>query len=79
MQLILEAGANWCYKNLLISNKVAIIILDEYGNASFYNIVLVECYTPNKQPRYCCINLTHAIYMPLYYILLFPYGDTGWY
>jgi len=48
MWLILEAGTNWRCKNLLISDKVAIIILDEYGNTSFYNIVLIERYTPNK-------------------------------
>ena len=49
MRLILEASANWRYKNLLISNKVAIIILDKYGDASFHNIIFAECCTPNKQ------------------------------
>jgi hypothetical protein len=39
--------------------------------------MLAERYTPNKQPRYYRINLTHAVYMPLYYILLFPYSNTG--
>jgi hypothetical protein len=48
MRLILEASANRRYKNLLTSNKVAIIILDEYSNASFRNIILAECYIPNK-------------------------------
>jgi len=78
MQLILEARTNRHYKNLLISNKVAVIILDKYGNASFYNIILIERSTPNKQPRYYRINLTHAIYMPLHYVLLFPRGNTSW-
>ena len=77
MRLILEAGANCCCENLLMSNKVAVIILDEYGNASFRDIMLTERYTPNKQPRYRRINLTHTVYMPLYYVLLFPYGNTG--
>ena len=49
MRLILEAGANWCRKNLLISNEVAVIILDEYSNASFRDIVLTERYAPNKR------------------------------
>jgi len=78
MRLILEASANCCCKNLLISNKVAVIIPDEYGNTTFRNIVLIKRYTPNKQPQYCCINSTHAAYMPLHYILLFPYNNTGW-
>ena len=78
MRLILETNINWYYKNLLISNKVAVIILDKYNNASFRDIVLAERYIPNKQPQYCCINLMHAAYMLLYYVLLFPRGNTGW-
>ena len=78
MRLILEANINYHYKNLPISNKVAVIILDEYGDASFYNIIFIEYYIPNKPPQYCCINLVYAAYMPLYYVLLFPHGDTGW-
>ena len=78
MRLILEASADWRRKNLLISNKVAVIIPDEYSNASFRDIMLIERYTPNKRPRYYYINLMHAVYIPLYYILLFPYGNTGW-
>ena len=78
MRLILEAGANCHHKNLPTSNKVAVIILDKYSNASFRDIILAERYTPNKQPRYCRINLTYAAYMPLHYVLLFPRGNTGW-
>jgi len=48
MRLILKANTNYRYKNLLISNKVAVIILDEYSNASFCNIILIKRYTPNK-------------------------------
>ena len=77
MRLILEAGANWCRKNLPISNKVAVIIPDEYSNTSFYNIMLVERGTPNKPLQYYRINLAHAVYMPLHYILLFPYSNTS--
>ena len=48
MRLILEASANCRYKNLLTSNKVAVIIPDEYSNTSFRDIILIERYTPNK-------------------------------
>jgi hypothetical protein len=48
MRLILEAGTNHRYKNLPISNEVAIIIPDEYSNTSFRDIILTEHYTPNK-------------------------------
>jgi hypothetical protein len=77
MRLILEASANCRRKNLLISNKVAVIIPDKYSNTSFYNIILTERYAPNKQPQYYYINLTHTVYMPLHYILLFPRGNTS--
>jgi hypothetical protein len=40
MRFILEASTNRRYKNLLISNKVAVIILDKYSNTSFYDIIL---------------------------------------
>ena len=48
MRLILEANTDWRYKNLLISNKVAVIILDKYSDANFYNIILAERCAPNK-------------------------------
>ena len=48
MRLILEASTDYCRENLLISNEVAVIILNKYGDADFYNIVFIECYMPNK-------------------------------
>jgi len=78
MRLILEASADYYRENLLISNEVAVIIPDKYSNASFRDIVLTERCAPNERPRYCRINPTHAAYMPLHYVLLFPRGDTGW-
>ena len=48
MRLILETSTKYCHKNLLISNKVAIIILDEYSDANFHNIVFMEYYMPNE-------------------------------
>ena len=77
MRLILEASANRRHENLLISNEVAVIIPDEYGNTSFYDIVLTDYYAPNKRPRYYRINLIYAAYIPLYYVLLFPCGNTS--
>ena len=48
MRLILEANTNQYCKNFLISNKVAVIILDKYNNTNFRNIVFVEYTMPNK-------------------------------
>jgi len=79
MRLILEAGTNYRRKNLLTSNKVAVIILDEYSNTGFRDIILIKRNIPNKPLRYCRISLAYATYMPLYYVLLFPRGNTSWY
>ena len=79
MWLILKANINWRHKNLLISDKVAVIILDKYNDVSFRDIVLIEYTMLNKPLRYCCISLVYAVYILLYYILLFPCGNTGWY
>jgi hypothetical protein len=49
MRLILKASTNYRYKNLLISNEVAIIILNKYSDASFCNIIFIKYYAPNKQ------------------------------
>ena len=48
MRLILEASTNRRYKNLLISDKVAIIILNKYNDAGFRDIVFIEYAMPNK-------------------------------
>ena len=48
MQLILEAGVDRHCKNLLTSNKVAVIILDKHNDAGFRDIVLAERGMPNK-------------------------------
>ena len=49
MWFILKTSIDYRCKNLLISNKVAVIILDEYSDASFHNIILVERHAPNEQ------------------------------
>jgi len=48
MRLILEAGIDRRHENLSISNEVAVIILDKYGDASFHDIVLAERCVPNE-------------------------------
>jgi hypothetical protein len=78
IKLIFKVGADWHCKNLPTANEVAVIIPNEYENSSCRNIVLANCRPPSKPPRYHCISLTYAAYMPLHYILLFPYNNCGW-
>jgi hypothetical protein len=77
MRLIIELGANRRYKNLLTSNKVIAIILDKYIDASRRDLVLTVREAGRERPQIHTINVTHATYMPLHYVLLFLYGDLS--
>jgi len=77
MWLTMEMGANRRHKNLPTSNEVTVILLDEFDRSSRRDIVLTV-YSPARiQPVPARIDVTHAAYMPLHYVLLFPYGDYG--
>ena len=78
MRLILQAGRDRRRENLLTSDEVAVIIPDEHGDAGFRDIVLAERPGPGEPTQYHRISSNHAAYMPLHYVLLFPYGDRGW-
>jgi hypothetical protein len=75
MRLIIESGANYYYKNLLTSNKVIALILNEYINASYRDLVLIIYKGGYKRLQIYIINIIYIIYMPLYYILLFLYSN----
>ncbi len=77
MRLIIESGANRYCENLLISNKVMAIIPDEYTDASRRDLVLTVREAGREHPQIRIVNVTHAVYIPLHYILLFPYSDPG--
>ncbi len=77
MRLVIESGTDYYYKNLLTSNKVTMIILDEYINASSCDLVLIVREAGYKRSQIYIINVIYATYMPLYYVLLFPHGDPG--
>jgi hypothetical protein len=77
MRLIIKLSANRCRENLLTSNKVTAIILDEYMDASRRNLVLTVREVSCKRPQIRTVNVIHAIYMPLHYVLLFLYSDPS--
>jgi hypothetical protein len=78
MRLILESGADRHRENLPTSNEVTVLIPDEYTDASCRNLVLTVCKAGRKRPQMHTVNVIYAAYIPLYYVLLFPYGDPGW-
>ena len=55
------------------------ILPEEYGSAGFCDIVLVIRTNGDDQGNhFTLINPNHASYLPLHYVLLFPYGEPGW-
>lgn len=73
--LRVQPGNNPRRYNLPTANEVA-VILPQTGNLNENN--------PCNIVLHCCngplwtIHDTHHAYVPLYYVLLFPYGDNGW-
>lgn len=72
-----ESGADPRRENLPVANEVAVIISDESEDSNSRDIVLAyrDSHGPGTALQY--IHPDHAAYMPLHYVLLFPYGDTG--
>ncbi|RPA96047.1 hypothetical protein L873DRAFT_1927007 [Choiromyces venosus 120613-1] len=77
LQLIVESGADKRRCNLPTSNEVAMIIGDEYAESGFRDIILASRGN-NNESRFFTINANHASYMPLYYVLFFPKGKSGY-
>jgi hypothetical protein len=75
IRLVIQTGANCRRENLPTSNEVAVILSDEFKGASRRDIVLARRNRNGQDTRLTRINVTHALYMPLPYVLLFSYGD----
>jgi hypothetical protein len=78
MRLVVKAGADRRRENLLTGDKVTVIIPDEYTAASRRDLVLTVRERGQDRPQLYTVDVTYAAYMPLYYVLLFLYSDTGW-
>jgi len=74
MQLVIETSANCRQENLLTSNKIIVIFPDKYKEASKCDIILIIYNFTCIKALLTYINMTYTAYMPLYYILLFPYS-----
>lgn len=77
MKLVMETGADKRRENLPTSSEMAVIIPDEYGEPCFRDIVLATRNTDTDGQSFSHIDPSHAAYMPLHYVLLFPQGDLG--
>lgn len=71
-----SAGEHRGRHNLPTANEVAMIIPDSY--TSDYRDIVLRRRMPNGQTKLYRINEGHPAYLPLHYVLLFPYGENGW-
>jgi hypothetical protein len=78
LKLILEMGKDARRHNLPTSEEVAMIIPEEYEKSTSRDNVLAFRSAGENGNHYSLINSSHASYMPLHYVLLFPFGEPGW-
>ena len=79
LRLVVERGADLRRENLPTADEVSMILSEEYGSAGFRDIVLASRIIRNDRDNsFTLINPNHASYLPLHYVLLFPYGEPGW-
>ena len=78
MQLVVQEGANRWQENLPIVNKVAILILEEYFESGFWDVVLVERGVDRTVRRWYIIYPYSTAYFLLAYLLMFPCSDLGY-
>jgi hypothetical protein len=77
IRLVVKTGTDRCYKNLLTGNKVTAIILDKYTAVSRRDLVLTVRERGQDRLQLYTVDVTYAVYMPLYNVLLFLYNDPG--
>ena len=79
MKMDLIVGKDSRTQNLPTVNEVAAIVPNEFSPRSFRDIIITYRAPQNQlQHMHKRINETHAAYMPLHYVMLFPKGDYGW-
>ena len=78
LRLVVERGADLRRENLPTANGVFMILPEEYGSEGFRDIVLARRVNGQDVANsFTRINPNHALYMPLHFVLLFPYGEHG--
>ena len=79
LQIVIQPGSDKRRFNLPVTGEVAAILPDEWSDPSFRDVLL---YHRNEDgtvsDRRTKIARTHPAYLPLHYVLLFPFGTPGW-
>ena len=65
--------------NLPTVDEIAVIIPDHWGKSSCRDIILAQRNEDGNMSRFLhTIDSSHGHYIPLHYVLLFPYGEHSW-
>ena len=79
LRLVVEQGADRRRENLPTADEVSMILPEEYGSEGFRDIILARRVNgQDVENSFTLINPNHPLYLPLHYVLLFPYGEQGW-
>ena len=78
MRLVLQSGADRRRENLPTSTEIAGILPDEFTGESRRDVLLAVREPGRNGQQLHRVPVTNAAYMPLHYVLLFPYGEHGW-
>jgi hypothetical protein len=78
MRLVLQTGADRRRENLPTATELAGILPDEFADESRRDVLLAVREPGRNEQQLHRIPVTSAAYMPLHYVLLFPYGEHGW-
>jgi len=74
LRLVVERVADLRHENLPTADEVSMILPEEYGSGGFRDILLARRVDGEYLGRdLTLINPNHALYLPLHYVLLFPY------
>lgn len=78
MTLVMEEGADRRRANLPTTSEVAVVIPDDLPTGDSRDILLAHRTVSGQvMQTFTRIKPTSDLYMPLHYVLLFPYGDKG--
>jgi PIF1-like helicase/Helitron helicase-like domain at N-terminus/Helicase len=79
LQVVLQAGSDKRRYNLPAAGDVAAILPDERADPSFRDVLLYHRREAGSVSDHRTkISRTHPAYLPLHYVLLFPFGTPGW-
>ena len=75
---MVERAADMHHENLPTADEVSMILPEEDGSKGFRDIVLARRSNgADDSNLFTLINPSHAVYLPVQHVFLFPFGEQG--